>query len=1080
MKGGGGGKEVPAEGEVSSKQRPKRKCLQWHPLLSKKKALDFSEEEEEEEEEELEKVPVECPERSSQVSECVAMEDEGEEDSSEQRARRPMNAFLLFCKRHRSLVRQEHPRLDNRGATKILADWWAVLEPSEKQKYTDMAKEYKDAFMKANPGYKWCPATSKPVKSPTHAVSNVRKKAWSLPSNNNKDISAAKKVPKTDSTPQLNFAMADPTKMGGLSMLLLAGEHALTAREISSSGSQVSVSEVKQCGQSALFQLAEMCLASEAEKLEALSSQPAMDSSSLCAQDNTPNTSPTKDLSTPTPPSSPPVSCKKKKKKPSDVSKGEKSPGSPKKTCKKRSSSSSDLESLMYTIEAVAKGAWGSEEMETINKRARLSDSPTDQPLKAEKKKNKPKAKKQLRTKEEEEEKREEQDRKPLETEESLLSCETELKTECEKEADIKMDRMEDTEPHVSPAQQSKNEEPGSPLPNKAEETDVKDKPVVIQAEEKDIEPKPEMCGSRKSERSCKGALYKTLVSEGMLTSLRANVDRGKRGSMRGSISESEIGWTDESCNFSQPAASNPKKLKKSKSKDDPLSGNLGKLEEEFEKKFNSLPQYSPITFDKKSTAVTKRKKVNVANPLETPIPNKGPSPSQKKTLFHKIVNKYKHKKEKAGPVDKAIAQSDPTASVPGTVKTDSSCASLAAEFRKMGELPVGSQKRKARKSKITHLVRTADGRLSPAEEDKVKELTQDQDGKPLSNKTLCNTESRSDDHGPTESGSLPAFFSLAALAEVAAMENMHRYRFTCTHTHTHTHRAVNVTEDVTVSSGDSAFLPCPLLFDHHDSMRIYVKWEKEGKRICQYFINSSKSDVLKCNPEFTINTKPPGLNIIDVKSSDAGLYKCSMTRLIPPPSEERTATLVRLEVLSVTLQLMNSSCVDLLCSLNGLNSQQLHFTWSNTTQLLHETSSMNNTLTLCKPNWTEGETLTCHAFYSNNHTHSKSITLQNNPARGNSTWLIIAATSTCTGLILFILLGVAIFKCKRRNGASNTVIYRNKIYENFIFPTASVNPTLTAPQNAQPAIETNIRSTNRSNPRTITQTQREECIYEN
>lgn len=68
--------------------------------------------------------------------------DETEDDeSSEQRARRPMNAFLLFCKRHRSLVRKEHPRLDNRGATKILADWWAVLDPKEKQKYTDMAKE---------------------------------------------------------------------------------------------------------------------------------------------------------------------------------------------------------------------------------------------------------------------------------------------------------------------------------------------------------------------------------------------------------------------------------------------------------------------------------------------------------------------------------------------------------------------------------------------------------------------------------------------------------------------------------------------------------------------------------------------------------------------------------------------------------------------------------------------------------------------------------------------------------------------------------------------------------------------------
>lgn len=69
-----------------------------------------------------------------------------------------MNAFLLFCKRHRSLVRQEHPRLDNRGATKILADWWAVLDPKEKQKYTDMAKEvgYSDEVL-------WCLGVTNPL-----------------------------------------------------------------------------------------------------------------------------------------------------------------------------------------------------------------------------------------------------------------------------------------------------------------------------------------------------------------------------------------------------------------------------------------------------------------------------------------------------------------------------------------------------------------------------------------------------------------------------------------------------------------------------------------------------------------------------------------------------------------------------------------------------------------------------------------------------------------------------------------------------------------------------------------------------
>lgn len=82
-----------------------------------------------------------CSQDQGSQVQCGGPTEEVEEDSTEQRARRPMNAFLLFCKRHRSLVRQEHPRLDNRGATKILADWWAVLEPKEKQKYTDMAKE---------------------------------------------------------------------------------------------------------------------------------------------------------------------------------------------------------------------------------------------------------------------------------------------------------------------------------------------------------------------------------------------------------------------------------------------------------------------------------------------------------------------------------------------------------------------------------------------------------------------------------------------------------------------------------------------------------------------------------------------------------------------------------------------------------------------------------------------------------------------------------------------------------------------------------------------------------------------------
>uniref|UniRef100_A0A8C1K5I6 HMG box transcription factor BBX n=1 Tax=Cyprinus carpio TaxID=7962 RepID=A0A8C1K5I6_CYPCA len=662
MKGGGGGKEPPVEGEVSGK-RPKRKCLQWHPLLAKK-APDFSEEEEEEDEEELEK-------SGAQEGECVGIEDDSEEYSSEQRARRPMNAFLLFCKRHRSLVRQEHPRLDNRGATKILADWWAVLDPKEKQKYTDMAKEYKDAFMKANPGYKWCPATNKPVKSPSHSVSNARKKVWALPSNPSKDSSVAKKHPKTDSTPQLNFAMAGRNKT-------LKHIHYWSKIWISSSSSQAGGTDVaKHTGKSALFQLAEVRPPEDLSVLNNRADAPELplttssSSSSSSSTSGSTSSSPTDA----TPSDLSPCKTLKKKKKKKENKDSDENPASSKKA-KKRHSPESDLDSVMFTIEAVAKGAWGLEE--TPRKKSHPSGSENDS------------------------------------------------------------------------------------------EKDTDTQPPQTRQEDKEPEVKPETCGSRKSERSCKGALYKTLVSEGMLTSLRANVDRG-----------------NALFHFSPTILSSSQVYPLTQ----PDLYLLGKLEEEFEKKFNSLPQYSPLTFDKKSVAVTKKKKPSTSSPPEPPKTCKGSSSSQKKNLFHKIVNKYKHRKEKSSAADKgdtstAISNCSDISfilcsdgkTVP--VKSGSPCVSPSPEPQKFLDTPVGSQKRKARKSKITHLVRTADGRVSPAEaEDKFK----NQDEKPFTQETLCNRGLCYNDPRSAEadvadaSGGLPAFFSLAALAEVAAMENVHR-----------------------------------------------------------------------------------------------------------------------------------------------------------------------------------------------------------------------------------------------------------------------------------------------------------------
>ncbi|KAM3934556.1 HMG box transcription factor BBX isoform 2-T2 [Leptodactylus fuscus] len=790
--------------------------------------------------------------------------DETEDNESpEQRARRPMNAFLLFCKRHRSLVRQEHPRLDNRGATKILADWWAYLDPIEKQKYTDMAKEYKDAFMKAHPGYKWCPTTNKPVKAPTTVT--TRKKLWPYSQEPVKEIPSSKIVSKEEEMPQLNFGIADPTQMGGLSMLLLAGEHALTAHrdqamaahieteetevcssppkskesdclhptkksallefaEISSSTSEsdvvspakrceksalVQFAEIssgtlqinspeptkrcgksalfhlaeissssshsdssvsaKQCGTSALFQLAEMCVASEAVKIEisgnlnpaqlkalnveetdkVVLSNNQKECSTVCKEEGLSNVT----IKTHGSPSTEHVDAhfvgflkrdkikKKKKKNKTDHDAAEK--GSPKKSCKKRQSSESDIESVMYTIEAVAKGDWS-------------IDTPSSSPCKKVSSAASPKnynfselksAKKKLKSKEKKE--------KTSESTKELMEPETITlthATECELQEDLK-------------------DEPLSPT----EDVLQSQLPEMLKSDDCDSNKKSEACGSRKSERSCKGALYKTLVSEGMLTTLRANVDRGKRNIGKGGSSDHEGNWNDDTWTFSQ---NGNKKLKKSKTKEE---GNVGlaKLEEEFEKKFNSLPQYSPVTFDRKNASLQRKKKKPKNGQTEEQKANKGALQPQKKNLFHKIVSKYKHKKEKLSVLDKAIAEDRNTTD--NSPRNNSNAVSPIPEPTTQEPL-VGSQKRKARKTKITHLVRSlgCQPSLGPVLGELHNEKNHQSSG---SVEGTCRAElTISGEAGVDQNCSITqnipavsAFFSLAALAEVAAMENGHR-----------------------------------------------------------------------------------------------------------------------------------------------------------------------------------------------------------------------------------------------------------------------------------------------------------------
>jgi len=66
-------------------------------------------------------------------------------------SRRPMNAFLLFCKRHRGIVKERYPTLENRNITKILGEWWQSLSDDDKSTFTALANEYKEHVVREMP-----------------------------------------------------------------------------------------------------------------------------------------------------------------------------------------------------------------------------------------------------------------------------------------------------------------------------------------------------------------------------------------------------------------------------------------------------------------------------------------------------------------------------------------------------------------------------------------------------------------------------------------------------------------------------------------------------------------------------------------------------------------------------------------------------------------------------------------------------------------------------------------------------------------------------------------------------------------
>jgi upstream-binding transcription factor len=60
--------------------------------------------------------------------------------------KRPLSAYLLFCKEKREQVKTDHPEMKSKDIMKKLGEMWSELKEKEKKKYTEKAEKLKAEF----------------------------------------------------------------------------------------------------------------------------------------------------------------------------------------------------------------------------------------------------------------------------------------------------------------------------------------------------------------------------------------------------------------------------------------------------------------------------------------------------------------------------------------------------------------------------------------------------------------------------------------------------------------------------------------------------------------------------------------------------------------------------------------------------------------------------------------------------------------------------------------------------------------------------------------------------------------------